>query len=66
MFTNLKLCLATAIHNLKWVKITHIRTIWFKPYVNLTFSNFSKREDFRRQILTSEVGPHTEIMTVDA
>ena len=24
IFTHLKLCLATAIHNFKWVKITHI------------------------------------------
>ena len=26
--TILKLCLATAIHNFKWVNITHIRLIW--------------------------------------
>ena len=24
IFTHLKLCLATAIHNFKWVKISHI------------------------------------------
>ena len=27
IFTNLKLCLATATHNFKWVKITHIGVI---------------------------------------
>ena len=28
IFTNLKLCLATATHNFKWVNITHICWIW--------------------------------------
>ena len=28
IFTHLKLCLATAIHNFKWVKIIHICLIW--------------------------------------
>ena len=29
-FTHLRLCLASAIHNLKWVKCTCICTIWIK------------------------------------
>ena len=28
IFTNLKLCLATATHSFKWVKIAHICLIW--------------------------------------
>ena len=28
IFTHFKLCLATASHNLKWLKITHICLIW--------------------------------------
>ena len=28
IFTHLKLCLATAIHDSKWVKIAHICLIW--------------------------------------
>ena len=28
IFTHLKLCLATATHNFKWVKITHICLVW--------------------------------------
>ena len=27
-FLNLKLCLASATHNFKWVKIAHICLIW--------------------------------------
>ena len=29
------LCLATAIHNLKWLKITQICLIWEKTFTNL-------------------------------
>ena len=32
---HLRLCLATAIHNLKWVKITHICLIWDKTLTNI-------------------------------
>ena len=35
MSTHLKLCLATATHNFKWVNITFIFTIWMKTYANL-------------------------------
>ena len=35
MFTHLKLCLATAIQNFKWVKITYFCSIWIKTYANL-------------------------------
>ena len=35
IFTHLKLCLATAIHNFKWVKITHIFLIWDQRFANL-------------------------------
>ena len=34
IFTHYKLCIATATHNFKWVKITHICVIW-----NLSFAN---------------------------
>ena len=34
IFTHLKLCVATATHNFKWVKIIHICLIW-----DLTFAN---------------------------
>ena len=33
-FTHLKLCLATATHKLKWVKITHICLIWDLSFAN--------------------------------
>ena len=33
--THLKLCLTTATHNFKWVKITHIIIIWHQPFSNL-------------------------------
>ena len=35
ILTHLKLCLATATHNFKWVEITHICLIW-----DHTFANF--------------------------
>ena len=35
ILTHLKLCLATATHNFKWVKIIHIYLLW-----NETFANF--------------------------
>ena len=34
-FTHLKLCFATANHNLKWVKITHIWLIWENHFEDL-------------------------------
>ena len=34
-FTSLKLCLATATHNFKSVKITHISLIWDQSFSNL-------------------------------
>ena len=34
IFTHLKLCLATAIHNFKWVKITHICLIRDQTFTN--------------------------------
>ena len=34
IFTNLKLCLATASHNFKWVKIAHICLIWDQTLAN--------------------------------
>ena len=34
-FTYLKLCLATATHNFKWLKITHICLIWDKSFAHL-------------------------------
>ena len=30
IFTHLKLCLATATHNYKWVKITKLPMIWIR------------------------------------
>ena len=30
ILTHLMLCLATATHNIKWVKITHICRMWIK------------------------------------
>ena len=35
IFTHLKLCLATATHNFKWVKITQIGLVWDQTLVNL-------------------------------
>ena len=35
IFTHLKLCLATATHNFKWVKIINICLIWDKTFANL-------------------------------
>ena len=32
IFVHLKLCLATATHNFKWLKITHICLIWHKIF----------------------------------
>ena len=34
-FTHLKLGVATATHNFKWVKITHICVIWDQQFANL-------------------------------
>ena len=34
-FTHLKLCLATATHNIRWVKITHIVLIWDQTFANV-------------------------------
>ena len=33
--TNLKLCIATATHNFKWVKITDMCLIWDQPFANI-------------------------------
>ena len=33
--THLKLCLATATHNFKWVKITNIWFIWDQTFANV-------------------------------
>ena len=33
--THLMLCVATAILNFKWLKITHIRIIWDQKFANL-------------------------------
>ena len=33
--THLKLCLATATDNFKWVKMTHICLIWDQTFANL-------------------------------
>ena len=35
IFTYLKLCLTTATHNFKWVKITHMCLIWDQTFANL-------------------------------
>ena len=35
IFTHLKLCLATATHNFKWMKITDICLIWDQTFANL-------------------------------
>ena len=35
IFNHLRLCLATAIHNLKWLKITHICLIWDQTFTNV-------------------------------
>ena len=35
IFNHLRLCLATAIHNLKWLKITHICFNWVQIFANL-------------------------------
>ena len=42
-FTHLKLCLATAIHNFKWVKTSYIPTfgIQIEAYANLANSMHS-------------------------
>ena len=32
--SNLKLCLATATHNFKWVKFTEISLIWDQTFAN--------------------------------
>ena len=37
IFNHLRLCLATAIYNLKWLKITHIYLIWDKTFKILMF-----------------------------
>ena len=34
-FIHLKLCLANATHNFKWLKITHICLIWAQIFANL-------------------------------
>ena len=41
IFTHFKLCLATATHNFKWVKITHICLIGDRTFANLDVSNNS-------------------------
>ena len=33
------LCLATATHNFKWVKITQIYLIWDRTFANLKFEH---------------------------
>ena len=43
IFTHLKLCIATAIHNFKWVKSAHICLIW-----DQTFANFNVKTVFCR------------------
>ena len=35
IFNHLKLCIATAMHNLKWLKITDICLIWDQTLLNL-------------------------------
>ena len=35
IFTHLKLCLAVATHNFKWVKIIRICSIWYQTLANL-------------------------------
>ena len=35
IFSHLKLCLATATHNFKWVEITHSCLIWEQIFTNL-------------------------------
>ena len=51
IFTHLKLCLATAIHNLKWVKNTHTRLIWDISFANPDTHTFcSQYHWFDRQI----------------
>ena len=34
-FTHLKLCIATATHNFKWVRITHICLIWDRAFASV-------------------------------
>ena len=51
---HLKLCLAGAIHNFKWVKIIHICTTWTKKICHSSnLSPYSTGTDFSRQNLTS-------------
>ena len=38
IFNHLKFCLATAIHNLKWLKMTHICFIWDQTLTNIAGS----------------------------
>ena len=33
--SHLKLCLAAAIHNFKWVKIAHVCLIWDQAFANI-------------------------------
>ena len=35
MFIHLRLCLATAIHNIKWMNITQICLIWDQIFTNI-------------------------------
>ena len=35
LYYNLKLCLTTATHNVKWLKITHICLIWAQIFATL-------------------------------
>ena len=35
IFTHLKLCLATATHNFKWMKVTQSGLIWDQTFANL-------------------------------
>ena len=40
IFTHLKLCLANATHNFKWVKNSYICANWFGTYANLAILTF--------------------------
>ena len=67
IFTHLKLCLATAIHNFKWVKITHI---FYTSPIGQGLNPFRARAIFIRQILMYKNSPSTKrikkiIMEVD-
>ena len=76
IFTHLKLCLATAIHNFKWVKIYHSCLIWDQTSAWLTSSvrgpslsvglktfvfKWSGNSQLRHWLIQSEINPLVSI-----